>query len=133
MAKIQKIKKEKHMGTRIDYYIGVGQEAEWIGSETHNGFFIEEEKDHPIHLATTAEDFKKAVHAKMNESPQCSKWPKDGWPWSWDTSDTTDVVCCFYEGQVKVFQFDEKRAIEWPDMSAIKNVTDAGFVMLREL
>jgi hypothetical protein len=77
------------MGTRADFYVGRGKDAEWIGSYAWDG--------HPCALAEPVlgamieEEYRAAVSAEL-ASRDDSTLPERGWPWSWDDSNTTDYA-----------------------------------------
>lgn len=139
------------MGTRADFYVGKGLEAEWLGSVAWDGDEWEPLKDYddygepfftgPSELAlynsTTEDDFRACVEAISKERDDFRR-PEDGWPWPWPTSDTTDVVYWFENGTVhsrwpelpRRTRLPEQGDV-WPDMSARENVTDGGFIVVR--
>jgi len=119
------------MGTRADFYIGIGKTAEWLGSIAYDGYRIEkmieataEKSDDyaacwAIKTATTPEAFREGV-ARLLAVNDDATTPEQGWPWPWDDSRTTDVSYAFTDGACKVFWWSE--GAEWPDMSERKNV-----------
>lgn len=106
------------MGTRADFYVGVGKDAEWLGSIAWDGYEWDEDKDCALMKATTEQEFRAAVSdiAKTRED-----WTsqEQGWPWPWNDSNTTDYAYAFHDGKVEAITDDR----EWPDMSSRKNVT----------
>lgn len=131
------------MGTRADFYVGRGKDAEWIGSIAWDGY---RDGIDPQILGCTSEGaFRHAVAdflAKRNDSTT----PDKGWPWPWDTSATSDCSYWFFEDKAwdahscpevyipcneKEPATDEeyekwiqgRQLIEFPDMSTKKNVT----------
>ena len=50
------------MGTRADFYIGRGQDAEWLGSVAWDGYEWEAD-DSDLMQAKTADEFRAAVAA----------------------------------------------------------------------
>jgi hypothetical protein len=100
------------VGTRADYYVGTGIEAEWIGSVAWDG----DEVEPPVKKAKTEQSYRKAVKTFL-ESRDDASFPKDGWPWPWDDSGTSDCAFTFSNGKFKKFKGP------YPDMSAKKNVT----------
>jgi len=126
------------MGTRADFYVGRGKDAEWLGSVAFDG--------HPgsrlPELGATDEAGYRACVEKILSSKDHATRPDQGWPWPWDNSKTTDfsyawqgeVFCCFFghrwmtraealnpdrDGE----DDDQGKACVFPDMSARKNVT----------
>lgn len=108
------------MGTRADFYVGSGQDAEWLGSVAWDGYEWDEEKDSLIASATTESGFRVAVN-NMLAQRRDGTTPDMGWPWPWETSATTDYVYWFENGSVKNSQFGEE--IDWPNMKDRQNVT----------
>lgn len=130
------------MGTRADFYAGKGKDAEWLGSIAWDGY----EVSGYIRAAKTEANFRKAVAAFLSKRDDATL-PAQGWPWPWDDSSTTDCSYWFFDGKCweedtdhyvpcgidrPEFDYDspEERAwfaqferIEFPDMSARKNVT----------
>lgn len=89
------------MGTRADFYIGRGQDAEWIGSLAWDGDPQWVSADSPRSiggkqalLAATEAEFRAGV-AHMAETRDDFTTPDRGWPWPWDTSSTTDFAYAF--------------------------------------
>lgn len=129
------------MGTRADFYVGKGKDAEWIGSIAWDGMDI----SGYIRAAKTEANYRKAVEVFLQPRDDAT-FPKDGWPWPWDTSGTTDCSYWFFDGRCWEAAGDPERyvpahenapddeaehdawieqheRIEFPDMSARKNVT----------
>ena len=120
------------MGTRADFYIGTGPDAEWLGSLGFDGYRIDEmeekhadkTKDHAacwqIKTAKDEANYRTAVAdlLKLNDD---ATLPEQGWPWPWEDSHTTDYAYAFVDGACKPFPWGE--GAEWPNMSERKNVT----------
>lgn len=124
------------MGTRADFYIGRGAEAEWLGSIAWDGY----PGGIPSHVleATTPEGFKAAL---VNFAAERDDWtnPSEGWPWPWDDSRTTDYAYALDEGKVwgSCFGYgwfdatqpepdreeDAVKTADFPNMAERKNVT----------
>lgn len=85
------------MGTRADFYMGKGKDAEWIGSIAWDGYRdgIPDE----ILNAKTTDEFRSLVSVFLQGREDAS-FPKDGWPWPWDDSQVTDCSYWFFDGQV---------------------------------
>jgi hypothetical protein len=83
------------MGTRADFYIGRGKDAEWLGSIAWDGYSI----PNKLRNATTEDEFRKRL-AKFAARRDDWTAPEDGWPWPWDDSNLTDEVWAFDEGKV---------------------------------
>lgn len=83
------------MGTRADFYVGRGLNAEWLGSVAYDG--------HPsryprILRARTEEEFRAAVAAMLKKQDDATLPPR-GWPWPWNNSGTSDYGYCFLKVQ----------------------------------
>ena len=84
------------MGTRADFYVGRGPNAEWLGSIAWDGYDITGVK---IEEAKTVKTFRKRVAAFL-ASRDDATLPEHGWPWPWDDSTLTDEVWAFDKGQL---------------------------------
>lgn len=105
------------MGTRADFYVGKGKDAEWLGSIAWDGDDIQQ----LIRKATTEAVFRRAV-AKMLAHREDGTPPEKGWPWPWQDSGTTDRSYWFFDGKCNVVCWDDADW-EFPNMKAIQNVT----------
>lgn len=85
------------MGTRADFYVGKHKDAEWLGSIAWDGY--REGIDTAVLSAKTEAEFREAVTAFL-ASRDDSTLPKDGWPWPWDNSGTSDCSYWFFDEQV---------------------------------
>lgn len=80
------------MGTRADFYVGRGKDADWIGSYAFDG--------HPCLLAeavlaaSTEEEFRAAIVAEIAGRDDATA-PERGRPWPWKDSNTTDYAYAF--------------------------------------
>jgi hypothetical protein len=83
------------MGTRADFYIGRGDNAEWLGSIAFDGY------DVPEHILRMdkPENFREGVEQFLKTRDDAT-FPADGWPWPWDDSSLTDEVWAFDDGKV---------------------------------
>lgn len=108
------------MGTRADFYVGVGENAEWIGSVGWDGYEWAEDKDCPLLNAKTEDDFRAAVYEIAADRDDWTD-PEQGWPWPWDDSRLTDYTYYFQDGKTGFDAFSERD--DWPDMSDKKNLT----------
>lgn len=105
------------MGTRADFYIGRGPDAEWLGSVAWDGYEWEAE-DSDLMSAKTTDEFRAAVAAIEAERDDFTT-PAEGWPWPWDDSNTTDYAYVFHDGAVTI----PSGSVDWlPNMAARKNV-----------
>ncbi len=123
------------MGTRADFYVGRGKDAEWLGSIAWDAH--PEDLGSPQLLAATGEPHYREEVASLLAKRDDGTLPEHGWPWPWDDSGTTDYAYAFDGGQVWVSPFGhewfpakepqpEERGPEtaiFPDMTGRKNVT----------
>lgn len=85
------------MGTRADYYIGRGENAEWIGSTAWDGY--PSGIDPTVLQATEINEYKERIIEHVTKRDDYTS-PADGWPWPWDDSKTTDYAYAFDGGKV---------------------------------
>lgn len=85
------------MGTRADFYVGKGKDAEWIGSIAWDGY--REGIPDAVLGAKTELMFRSELERFFVERDDVTL-PEQGWPWPWDCSDTTDCSYWFFDGQV---------------------------------
>jgi len=104
------------MGTRADFYVGIGKNAEWLGSVGWDGYEWDNADNALINAATESE-YRAAV-ADIARSREDWTAPEQGWPWPWKDSNTTDYAYAHHNGRTEVFT----KQSEWPDMSARENV-----------
>lgn len=94
------------MGTRADFYVGRGKQAEWIGSIAWDGYpnGIEDNGKQTggtkALTATTEEDFRQGVKEFGVCRNDFTDPAERGWPWPWDTSATTDYAYAYDDGKV---------------------------------
>lgn len=78
------------MGTRADFYVGIGANAEWIGSTSYDG--------DPRGLgagplgASSETEFRAAVEEMLADPDLLTTRPEEGWPWPWRDSRTSDYA-----------------------------------------
>lgn len=115
------------MGTRADFYIGKGKDAQWIGSVAYDGYEWAENKQCTLMTCESEEDFKEEVQAILSQLDHATT-PELGWPWPWDTSDTTDYQywwnkekSCVEWGTWGQDMESDGDAVGWPDMSDTRN------------
>jgi len=89
------------MGTRADFYVGRGKRARWIGSIAYDGH---PENYHHICTRRQKHTFERAVRCELLRRDDAT-FPRDGWPWAWDDSNTTDEVFCFDKGRVRICHY----------------------------
>lgn len=120
------------MGTRADFYVGRGAEAEWLGSIAWDGY--PDGIGTTVLGATTEAQYREAVSAFLAREDGTT--PDMGWPWPWDDSNTTDYAyafdadrvwaCGFGSGWFRPFVDDEPEDSghqEFPNMTERKAVT----------
>lgn len=94
------------MGTRADFYVGRGAEAEWLGSIAWDGYPVGVfTGSDGLVLGIDTEDWWRGEVAKFIERRSDGTKPEMGWPWPWSDSGTTDFAYAFDEGQVWVCGF----------------------------
>lgn len=132
------------MGTRADFYIGRGKNAEWLGSVAWDGYpsGIPAEIFGSINEAEYRHKVNGFIAGRRDGT-----LPRDGWPWPWGDSGTTDYAYCFDGSRVWFYGFpktdtrqdkpqcwvalnsslsetlDRTTPEEYPDMRNLKNVT----------
>lgn len=85
------------MGTRADFYVGHGKNAEWLGSQRYDGF--PERLPNDLVMAATEDHYRKAVAGHL-ASLGHGILPRCGWPWPWGGSSMTNVAYAFDGGEV---------------------------------
>ena len=83
------------MGTRADFYVGRGANAEWIGSIAYDGY--EGGEAGQLLLSVTSEADFRAKVAQLSKRDDFTS-PERGWPWTWEDSRTTDFAYA-WDGQ----------------------------------
>jgi hypothetical protein len=123
------------VGTRADFYVGRGEQAEWLGSIAYDGF----PDGHAAALVglTEASAYRLAVQTILEWVDHATR-PAQGWPWPWANSQTTDYAYAFDGGVVYVTCFghgwqvlraelddwpDDEGKVPFPDMTARQRVT----------
>lgn len=89
------------MGTRVDFYVGRGPQAEWLGSYPYDGY--PEGVADVIKRATDEKAFRAAVLDKCSDDR--GSLPEHGWPWPWEDGNLTDYSYAFDGGAVYVTNF----------------------------
>lgn len=84
------------MGTRADFYVGKGKSAEWLGSIAWDGY--RSGVAGYILKAKTEANYRKAVEVFLKPRDD-KRFPKDGWPWPWNDSGTSDCSYWFFDGK----------------------------------
>lgn len=105
------------MGTRADFYIGTGKNAEWLGSVAWGGYEWDEDRECRLMKATTEEEYRTAL-AEIAKDRDGWTTPEQGWPWQWEDSGATDYVYYFEDGKVSAADRHD-----WPNMEDRQNIT----------
>lgn len=84
------------MGTRADFYIGKGKDAEWIGSIAWDGY--RDGIPSTILNSHRPSVFRRRVVEWLKERNDAT-FPNQGWPWPWDDSSTSDCSYWYFEGR----------------------------------
>lgn len=120
------------MGTRADFYIGTGLEAEWLGSVAWDGDEWLENETVALRQAKTEMEFREEVKQILISREDATR-PEMGWPWPWTTSETTDCVYWWDDG----WHGGEWGADQtWPDQTAIQKTAlneRSGLIVFREV
>lgn len=86
------------MGTRADFYVGRGTDAEWLGSVTWDGypagFDTQFWQD-----ADTQDKYRANITTVSGERDDWTD-ASEGWPWPWQDSRTTDYTYAWDDGKV---------------------------------
>jgi hypothetical protein len=85
------------MGTRADFYLGKGKDAEWLGSIAWDGY--REGIPHEILSCHDEQEYRTLVTEFIAGREDGTK-PEHGWPWPWNNSSTTDCSYWFWGGKV---------------------------------
>jgi hypothetical protein len=85
------------MGTRADFYLGRGPDAEWLGSIAWDGdpLGVPQWVTH----ATDPDIYRDAVLNLIGQRRDAIT-AAEGWPWKWDDSQGTNYAYAFDEGRV---------------------------------
>lgn len=128
------------MGTRADFYVGRGPQAQWLGSIAYDGY--PDGQPESVIGAASEDDFKTRV-ASLLATVDDATLPADGWPWPWNDSGTTDYAYAFDDGVVWASRFGgawfkatelapedvsgtTRKAAVFPDMKVRKSVAEPG-------
>ena len=123
------------MGTRADFYMGRGPDAQWLGSIAWDGYPQGISKG--VLSAVQPQQFRQEVEEFL-KSRRDATWPHQGWPWPWKDSQTTDYAYAFDGGKVHGASFGhcwwdaskpepedqpDGKTCAFPDMTDRNNVT----------
>src|ERR1041384_2735098 len=116
------------MGTRADFYVGTGPQAEWLGSVAYDG------SPHGAPatvIKKRSETTYRAAVLELLDNPGSDflpTRPEEGWPWPWEDSRTTDYAYTWArDPQDEVVLRD---AIEWGKQDAVEQLMRRGNVMI---
>lgn len=112
------------MGTRADFYVARGANAEWIGSIAWDGY--PKEIPEEILKAKSEEEYKKNVEAFL-EKRDDGTLPTQGWPWPWEDSGTTDYAYAFDNGDVYACSYGLKWFLPLQEEEPESDVEEAIF------
>ena len=84
------------MGTRADFYVGRGAQAEWLGSIGWDGY--PDGIPEPILTSTEEASFRQDIADFLKREDGTT--PDQGWPWLWPDSRATDFSYVFDAGHV---------------------------------
>lgn len=93
------------MGTRADFYVSRGEDAEWLGSIAWDGYpsgvFTDKIGDDGCLPKVVVDEahWRSEVEAWLKQRNDAT-FPEQGWPWPWDDSNTTDYAYTYDEGLV---------------------------------
>ncbi len=82
------------MGTRADFYIGRGTEAEWLGSIAWDG----DTSSRGSSILTAQSEYEFRFEVKELSKDDDFTHPQLGWPWPWVDSCTTDYAYAWDSG-----------------------------------
>lgn len=82
------------MGTRADFYVGRGPDAEWLGSIAWDGYPDRGDIKQMLLTSLTEQEWREKVSSFLAENDDATM-PEHGWPWPWEDSNTTDYAYTF--------------------------------------
>jgi len=111
------------MGTRADFYIGRGPDAEWLGSIAWDGYpgGIPD----AILVAPSEDEFRVAV-TDLLSSRDDGTTPDMGWPWPWKDSQTSNYAYAWDKGVWFTIDWKPSRWWRYAD-GAEPNADDEGY------
>lgn len=136
--------KDNEMGTRADFYVGRGPEAEWVASVAFDGYpdGIEltigawADGEH-LFDSVTDQEFRSRLAQYLADREDVTL-PEHGWPWPWEDSRTSDYAYAFFDGKVNASAFGhtwfdphaeeperetDTKIADFPNMKDRQNVT----------
>lgn len=93
------------MGTRADYYIGRGVDAQWLGSTAWDGY--PDGMPPELLTAVTEAEFRSVLAGMADTRPDFTIPKTDNWPWPWKDSHLTDYTYAFDSDTVYVSSFGD--------------------------
>lgn len=106
------------MGTRADFYVGRGEQAEWLGSVAWDGYPDNDDYD-AVFASADERAFRSAVGALL-ASRDDGTMPEHGWPWPWEDSHATDWAYAFDGGLIYTSSFGQP----WIEVGAFLALDD---------
>lgn len=106
------------MSDSADFYVGLGDSAEWLGSVIQDAHPREMElrcllgssaEDAPTATDYTETTFRDIVGLMADVDPE------DGWPWSYPDSGDTDYVYVWNNGSITVYERGYQIALHYPN------------------
>lgn len=91
------------MGTRVDFYVGRGEHAEWLGSYPFDGYphgVFGDAAEMFAAPSPTEIEWRQWVARFLEAEPDKATTPDMGWPWPWEDSRTTDYAYAWEDGTI---------------------------------
>lgn len=91
------------MGTRVDFYVGRGESAEWLGSYPFDGYpygVFSDSDEMFVEPPVTEGEWRQWVARFLAAGGDRSTTPDLGWPWPWENSQTTDYAYAWDDGAI---------------------------------
>jgi len=123
------------MGTRADFYVGIGNDMQWMGSVGWDGY--PEGIELAVLEAKDRQSYQKAVDDMLCARDDATH-TEDGWPWPWENSRGTDYTYAFDGERVLCSRFgspwqvatewkgiegcESYDRVEFPDMTSVQRV-----------
>lgn len=96
------------MGTRADFYVGLNENMEWIGSFAWDGHHDTVMDRYPEMVNAGDEATFRTEVEKLLKGRDDGTLPEQGWPWPWEDSGTTDVTYAFHDSSVWATGFGDR-------------------------
>lgn len=101
------------MPTRADFWVGEGEDAEWLGSIPWDGY--PDGIEQRIIAASTESEYRTEVTLFLTSSNDTTM-PDQGWPWPWSDSRTTDYAYLWLDGRVWASHFGDAMFLVQPEL-----------------